>query len=60
MAKIILAPNETFEHFHSEESTTILLEGSAHYRAGNTEYDLEKDVTVLTPREPVAYSDEHR
>lgn len=49
MAKIILEPNETFEHFHSEGSTTTLLKGRAHYRAGNVAYDLERDVTVLTP-----------
>lgn len=49
MAKIILEPNESFEHFHSEESTTTLLEGSAHYKAGDVEYALERDVTVLTP-----------
>lgn len=49
MAKIILAPNESFEHFHSEVSTTTLLEGSAHYRAGEVEYMLERDVPVLTP-----------
>ena len=48
MAKIILAPNESFEHFHSEDSTTTLLEGSANYRAGNVEYALQPDVTVLT------------
>lgn len=49
MAKIILEPNETFEHFHSEESTTTLLEGSARYRAGDIEYPLQRNVTVLTP-----------
>lgn len=49
MAKIILEPNETFEHFHSEDSTTILLEGKAHYRAGNIEHALECDIPVLTP-----------
>lgn len=49
MAKIILEPNETFEHFHSEPSTTTLLEGSAHYRAGDIECELERDVAVLTP-----------
>lgn len=27
MAQIILEPQEVFEHFHSEESTTTLLEG---------------------------------
>lgn len=49
MAKIILAPNESFEHFHSEDSTTILLDGSANYRAGSVEYALQRDVPVLTP-----------
>ncbi len=48
MAKIILAPKESFEHFHSEDSTTTLLEGSAHYRAGNIEFTLKCDVPVLT------------
>lgn len=49
MAKIILAPNESFEHFHSEASTTTLLEGSANYRSGDTECALERYVPVLTP-----------
>ena len=49
MAKIILAPEESFEHFHSEESTTVLLTGSATYRSGNTEYPLKYNVPVLTP-----------
>jgi len=49
MAKIILEPNESFEHFHSENSSTILLSGSAYYRAGNLEHALEIDVPVLTP-----------
>ena len=49
MAKIILAPNESFEHFHSEDSTTTLLKGSAHYRSGDIERSLEQDVPVLTP-----------
>lgn len=49
MAKIILEPNETFEHFHSEVSTTTLLEGRAHYRAGDIERDLERGIAILTP-----------
>lgn len=49
MAKIILAQNESFEHFHSEESSTILLEGSAHYRMGDIEHTLEHNMPVLTP-----------
>lgn len=49
MAKIILAPRESFEHFHSEESSTILLEGNAHYRMGDIEHALEPNVPVLTP-----------
>lgn len=49
MAKIILAPNESFEHFHSEDSTTTLLEGSAHYCMGSIEHPLKRDVAVLTP-----------
>ena len=50
MAKIILAPNESFEHFHSEDSTTTLLEGSAHYRMGTTvNHPLRHAVPVLTP-----------
>lgn len=49
MAKIILAPNESFEHFHSEDSTTTLLEGNANYRSGTIEHPLEPDVPVLTP-----------
>jgi mannose-6-phosphate isomerase-like protein (cupin superfamily) len=49
MAKIILEPNEVFEHFHSEESTTTLLSGRAHYRMENFEQDLELNVPILTP-----------
>lgn len=49
MAKIILEPNEVFEHFHSEPSTTTLLSGRAHYRMGDTETELELNVPVLTP-----------
>ena len=49
MAKIILEPKECFEHFHSEDSTTTLLEGNAHYRLGGIEYPLQRHVTVLTP-----------
>lgn len=49
MAKIILEPNEAFEHFHSEESTTTLLEGKATYRSGDFEQQLERNVPILTP-----------
>ncbi len=49
MAKIILEPNETFEHFHSEASSTILLSGTAHYRMEDIEQDLKPNVPVLTP-----------
>jgi hypothetical protein len=49
MAKIILEPNEVFEHFHTEESTTTLLSGRAHYRTDNLEKDLELNVPILTP-----------
>ena len=49
MAKIILAPNESFEHFHSEDSTTTLLKGKADYRMGTIEHPLQRDVPVLTP-----------
>lgn len=49
MAKIILEPNESFEHFHSEASTTVLLAGKAHYKMGNIEQMLEYNVPVLTP-----------
>ena len=49
MAKIILEPNESFEHFHSEDSTTVLLEGEAHYKMGDIEHMLELNIPVLTP-----------
>lgn len=49
MAKIILEPNESFEHFHSEDSSSVLLEGSADYRMGSIEHPLERNVPVLTP-----------
>ena len=49
MAKIILAPNESFEHFHSEDSTTTLLEGAANYRSGSIVHSLKRNVPVLTP-----------
>ncbi len=49
MAKIILEQNESFEHFHSEKSTTTLLKGNASYRAGDIECNLEIGETILTP-----------
>ena len=49
MAKIILEPNEVFEHFHSEPSTTTLLSGNARYSTDEVELDLELNVPVLTP-----------
>ncbi len=49
MAKIILEPKESFEHYHNESSSTILLSGSAYYSAGNVAHALEVDVPVLTP-----------
>lgn len=49
MAKIILEPNEAFEHFHSEASTTTLLSGSVLYRMGDFEKHLKINETILTP-----------
>ncbi|MCH5716700.1 cupin domain-containing protein [Niabella hibiscisoli] len=49
MAKIILEPNEVFEHFHSEASTTTLLSGSAHYSTDEVEQELQLNEVVLTP-----------
>ncbi len=49
MAKIILEPNEVFEHYHSEPSTTVLLSGRAHYRMGDIDKELELNVPALTP-----------
>lgn len=49
MARIILEPNESFEHFHSEDSTTTLLQGNADYSSGETRYTLQHGVSVLTP-----------
>lgn len=49
MARIILETNESFEHFHSEASSTVLLSGSANYRTDDTVLDLEINVPVLTP-----------
>ena len=49
MAKIILEPHESFEHFHSEESTTTLLEGSANYQCGSLQRSLLLKEVVLTP-----------
>lgn len=49
MAKIILEPNEVFEHFHSEASTTTLLEGNATYKSGDFEKQLELNIPILTP-----------
>ena len=48
MAKIILEANESFEHFHSEDSTTTLLEGEANYSSGTINHPLEWNVPVLT------------
>jgi mannose-6-phosphate isomerase-like protein (cupin superfamily) len=49
MAKIILEPNETFEHFHSELSSTELLSGSANYRTDDISMELQLNEPVLTP-----------
>ena len=49
MAKIILEPNEVFEHYHTEASTTTLLSGKARYQMEDVELALELNVPVLTP-----------
>lgn len=49
MAKISLDPNEIFEHFHSESSFTILLEGKAAYLIDGIEKELTIDDTIVTP-----------
>jgi mannose-6-phosphate isomerase-like protein (cupin superfamily) len=40
MAKIILEPGEVFEHFHSESSQTVLLEGLVQMTFGNNHLSL--------------------
>ena len=49
MAIIILEPGEEFEHCHSTESTTYLIEGRIKYRSEGKSYLLKKGQKVSTP-----------
>jgi mannose-6-phosphate isomerase-like protein (cupin superfamily) len=49
MAKIILEPNEIFEHFHSIESTTYLISGKAKYIGPTFEKILQINEIIETP-----------
>jgi quercetin dioxygenase-like cupin family protein len=49
MAKIILEPNESFEHYHTSLSSTTLLTGTATYEIDGLERNLEIGKKVMTP-----------
>ena len=49
MAKITLEKDEVFEHFHSDVSKTILLDGKAELVIGSTTMNLEMDRPVVVP-----------
>lgn len=49
MAQIILDPGETFEHFHSCESESILLEGEARLIVGGRVEPLVPGRVVTIP-----------
>jgi len=49
MAKIVLDPQESFEHFHSEDSYTVLLQGEAIYIVDGKEQELQVDAPIFTP-----------
>jgi mannose-6-phosphate isomerase-like protein (cupin superfamily) len=49
MAKIILEPGEVFEHFHSESSQTVLLEGRVQMTFGSHHLSLVQNEVVPVP-----------
>ena len=49
MATILLDANESFEHFHSESSQTVLKEGRARLVMNGTTLDLQPGVVVAIP-----------
>ena len=49
MAQIILDPNESFEHTHSTDSTTILREGQGTLKTGGKEIEMVKDKEYPIP-----------
>ena len=49
MALIMLEPNEIFEHFHSEESTTQLIMGQVIFKCDKVEKILELNEIIATP-----------
>lgn len=49
MAKIILEPFETFEHFHNVESTTTLINGAARCKVGGEYNILELQKPLIIP-----------
>jgi mannose-6-phosphate isomerase-like protein (cupin superfamily) len=49
MAKIILEPGEVFEHFHSESSQTVLLEGRVQMAFGEKMIPLVVNQAVNVP-----------
>jgi mannose-6-phosphate isomerase-like protein (cupin superfamily) len=48
MAKIILEPNEIFEHFHSDDSFTTLLAGEAKFTSSGDSFPLQLNIPVIT------------
>ncbi|MEP1216445.1 MAG: cupin domain-containing protein [Marinobacter sp.] len=53
MARIILSPNESFEHYHSHESRTIHVKGDIQITVGGMSYRMKNkecfDVPGNTP-----------
>lgn len=49
MAKIILEPDEVFEHLHDTDSYTILLKGKASYTINGKCTELQLNDIMLTP-----------
>ena len=49
MATILLDENESFEHFHTQSSQTILKEGRAQLSMNGRTMDLQRGVAVTVP-----------
>lgn len=49
MAKIILEPGESFEHSHTENSITVLIEGRAKYTDKSISKELDLSEILITP-----------
>ena len=49
MATILLEQGESFEHFHTASSGTVLREGRARLHMNGRMLDLQRDVAVVVP-----------